>query len=60
MRQPPDTIKIPYSTYQNLLDHLQIHASTDGWAASVLKELEEESQPIFTLPSCLTFHAKVN
>jgi hypothetical protein len=43
----PFTVNIPYSTYQSLLEHLQIHAHTDAWASSLLKELESAARPIF-------------
>ena len=42
----PEAVQIPYSTYQNLLEHLQIHAPTDGWAASLLQQLQKEAEPV--------------
>jgi predicted nucleotide-binding protein (sugar kinase/HSP70/actin superfamily) len=44
-------IKIPQSTYQRLLEHLQAHAPTDSWAAQVLSELEQKAKPAYILPS---------
>ena len=38
------TVSLPYSVYRNIVDHLSIHASTDSWAESCLKQLEEESE----------------
>ena len=35
---------LPYSVYRNIVDHLSVHASTDSWAESCLKQLEEESE----------------
>ncbi|MGH2414815.1 MAG: hypothetical protein ACRDEA_14220 [Microcystaceae cyanobacterium] len=42
----PEAVHIPYPTYQNLLDHLQIHATTDSWAEALLTELEAEAKPV--------------
>jgi hypothetical protein len=47
----PEAVQIPYSTYQNLLEHLPVHAPTDGWAASLLQQLQAEAQVISTQPS---------
>ena len=35
---------LPYSVYRNIIDHLTVHASTDSWAESCLKQLESESE----------------
>lgn len=37
-------IKIPYETYQRLLNHLSIHAETDAWAKQLLAELQQLKQ----------------
>ena len=37
-------VYLPYSVYKNIVDHLSVHASTDSWAESCLKQLEEESE----------------
>ena len=37
-------VYLPYSVYRNIVDHLTVHASTDSWAESCLKQLEEESE----------------
>ncbi|MGH2415747.1 MAG: hypothetical protein ACRDEA_19060 [Microcystaceae cyanobacterium] len=42
----PEAVQIPYPTYQNLLDHLQIHATTDSWAEALLTELQAEAKPV--------------
>ena len=42
----PEAVQIPYSTYQNLLKHLQVNAPTDGWAATLLQQLQEEAQSL--------------
>lgn len=34
----------PERVYRNIVDHLTVHASTDGWAKSCLKQLESESE----------------
>jgi hypothetical protein len=47
----PDYIRLPRSTYQRLLEHLQAHAPTDSWASSLLEELQEEAKPAYLLPS---------
>ena len=46
-------IRIPRSTYQRLLEHLQAHAATDSWAAQLLSELEQQAKPAHILPSGL-------
>ena len=47
----PDYIRLPRTTYQRLLKHLQAHAATDSWAAQLLKELEQKAKPAYVLPS---------
>jgi hypothetical protein len=29
-------VQVPYLIYQNLLNHLQVHAAADGWAAQLV------------------------
>lgn len=41
-----EVFQIPRSTYDHLVQHLEIHASTDAWAAAVLQELEKEAKPV--------------
>jgi hypothetical protein len=38
---PSPEIKIPYETYQRLIDHLSIHAETDAWVKQLLLELQQ-------------------
>jgi sulfur carrier protein ThiS len=47
----PKTVQIPFETYQRLLNHLSVHASTDTWAHELLSELENEAKPVSTLPN---------
>jgi hypothetical protein len=42
----PTAVQIPYSTYQNLLDHLLVQAPTDAWAQALLQELQAAAKPV--------------
>ncbi len=46
----PD-IKISHHTYDELIAHLQVHAPTDSWAKSLLKQLQTEAKPCYLLES---------
>jgi len=49
--QNSDYIRIPKSTYQGLLEHLEELAATDSWSAELLKELEQNMKPAYLLSS---------
>ncbi len=49
--QNSDYIRIPKSTYQELLDYLEEHAVTDSSSAELLLELEQKARPAYILPS---------
>ena len=36
-------MQIPYEVYQDLINHLTLHASTDAWAKSCLEHLEKQA-----------------
>ena len=44
--QIKEAVQLPYSLYQDLLNHLQIHAATDEWANSLLERLTDEAKPV--------------
>ena len=44
--QLKEAIQISYPLYQDLLNHLQIHAATDEWANSLLERIISEAKPI--------------
>lgn len=39
-------VQLSYPLYQDLLNHLQAHASTDDWANTLLQRLQSEAMPI--------------
>ena len=41
--QLKEAVHLPYQLYQDLLNHLQIHAATDEWANFLLERLTSES-----------------
>ena len=41
----PKSVQIPYEVYQNLINHLEVHAPTDTWAKTCLEQLEKQSRP---------------
>lgn len=47
----PKTVQIPFETYQRLLNHLSVHATTDTWAHELLSELEKEAQSVSAFPN---------
>jgi hypothetical protein len=44
-------VQVPYPIYQNLLNHLQVNAVADGWAAELLEQLQREVKPAYRLPT---------
>ena len=44
--QLKEAVQLPYPLYQDLLNHLQIHAATDEWANSLLERLTLEAKPL--------------
>ena len=44
--QIKEAVCLPYPLYQDLLNHLQIHAATDEWANSLLERLTDEAKPV--------------
>lgn len=42
-------IRIKREIYQELIEHLEIHAPTDAWAASLLEKLEADAKPSYLL-----------
>ena len=44
--QLKEAVHLPYPLYQDLLNHLQIHAATDEWANSLLERLLGEVKPV--------------
>jgi hypothetical protein len=47
----PKNIRIPFEVYQRLLNHLELHAPTDAWAAQLLAELQKEARDASVFPS---------
>jgi len=52
-------ISIPLTTYDNLINHLEIHAVTDAWAKNCLEQLtaggesaEISGAPFPYIPNC--------
>ena len=43
----PKSVQIPYEVYQNLINHLEVHAPTDTWAKTCLEQLEKESIAVY-------------
>ena len=43
MKPKPEAMQIPYEVYQDLINHLTLHASTDAWAKSCLENLEHSA-----------------
>lgn len=43
MKPEPESIQIPLEVYQDLINHLTLHASTDAWAKSCLRHLEKRA-----------------
>ena len=48
--QNSDYIRIPKTTYQELLEYLEEHAATDSWSGELLLELEQKAKPANILP----------
>ena len=46
MKPEPESMQIPYEVYQDLVNHLTLHASTDAWAKSCLERLQKRSLAI--------------
>lgn len=44
-------IRIKRDTYDDLIQHLQVHAPTDSWAKSLLEQLQSEAKPCYLLES---------
>ena len=44
--QIKEAVQLSYPLYQDLLNHLQIHAATDEWANSLLERITLEAKPL--------------
>lgn len=43
MTPKPESMQVPYEVYQDLVNHLEVHAATDTWAESCLRSLQKRS-----------------
>ncbi|ERN41370.1 hypothetical protein KR51_00019370 [Rubidibacter lacunae KORDI 51-2] len=44
--QTMETMQIPVETYHNLVRHLSVHTTADGWAKTCLEELQREARRV--------------
>ena len=42
-------MQIPYEVYQDLINHLTLHAHTDAWAKSCLENLQQRSLAVHNI-----------
>ena len=47
MKPELESIQIPIEVYQDLINHLEVHAATDTWAKSCLKGLIQQSVAVY-------------
>lgn len=52
MKPETHSVQIPAEVYQNLIDHLSVHAPTDSWANRCLQELTEKSTELMKCCRC--------
>ncbi|MGK7877381.1 MAG: hypothetical protein AB4426_30010 [Xenococcaceae cyanobacterium] len=41
-----EVIQIPVAVYENIVSHLKVHESTDGWAKCCLQQLQFIAKPV--------------
>lgn len=49
MKPEPESVQIPIEVYQDLVNHLEVHATTDTWAKSCLDRLTEQSIAVYVI-----------
>lgn len=49
MKPEPESIQIPIEVYQDLVNHLEVHAPTDTWAKTCLDRLTEQSVAVYDI-----------
>lgn len=49
IKPKPESMQIPIEVYQDLVNHLEVHAPTDTWAKSCLDRLTEQSIAVYDI-----------